>query len=152
MKAEQVLKKIEDIDTKIECRAFDIVQLKLVASGRTSQWGSERVQSSGSQDKMANAIVKYIDLEDEDDPEMRELLRLKQEIINIIKKLEPKHFKMLHRIYVQRMTIREIHLMERMSRTWADNLHNKAKEELQDVLDNMEEGELNVFKNKLLRI
>lgn len=150
MDAKQFVMKIEDIDAKIEGRSYEIAKLKLIASGRTSQWGSERVQSSGSHDKMANTIVQYIDYEN--DAEICELMQLKQEIIDAIKKLQTKHYKMLHRIYVQGMSIRDVYLQEGMSRTWGDNTHNNALKELQGVIDNMEEGEWDVLKDRLLRI
>ncbi len=150
MKAKWFLMKIEEIDAKIEGRSYEIMQLKMIASGRTAQWGSERVQSSGSQQKMADAVAKYIDYEN--DHEMKELLLLKQYIINTIKKLPTKYYKMLHRIYVQGMTIRDIYLMERMSRTWGDRLHNEALKELQKILDGMGEGEKKDVKHRLFRI
>lgn len=147
MKAKWFLMKIEDIDAKIEGRAFEIVQLKLIASGRTAQWGSERVQSSGSQQKMADAIAKYIDYEN--DPEIKVLLELKQYIIDIMKKLPTKYYKLLHKIYVQGMTIRDIYLQEHMSRSWGDSNHKKALKELQIILDNMEKGEQERIKHRL---
>lgn len=152
MKAQWLMNRIEDIDAKIEGRAFDIIQLKFLASGRTAQWGTERVQASGSKDKMASLIAKYIDLENEPDSELKELLFLKQYIINIIKQLPTKHYRMLHRKYVQGLTIRDIHLMEGRSRNWGDDNHKKALKELQKILDGMEEGEKEHVKHRLLRI
>ena len=152
MEAKWMLERIEEIDAKIEGRAFEVIKLKLLASGRTSQWGSERVQSSGSQDKLGNLVAKYIDLEKENDPELKELLLLKQYIINQIKKLPTKQYRMLHRIYVQGMTIRDIYLMEHRSRNWGDDNHKKSLKALQNILDGMEEGELNNVKHRLLRI
>ena len=55
-KAQKFLERVEMIDTIIENKLIEQRQWKDIALGITANMGGERVQSSGSNSKMADAI------------------------------------------------------------------------------------------------
>ena len=82
-KAKKFLGQIEDLDCKITNKLAEIEQWKSIALGTTVQL-SERVQSSGSKEKMANAIDRYVDIEKEINKYIDELVDKRKEVIGVI--------------------------------------------------------------------
>ena len=77
--------------------------------GIPANTNGERVQSSGSQSKMADAINKCVDMEAEIDRLIDELIAIKKEVIEAIEKIDsPVEYDLLHRRYIQFQTLQEI--------------------------------------------
>lgn len=108
MKAKAFLKQIEKLDKMIENKTFEVEYWKGIANGTTAQMGGERVQSSGSQQKMADAVVKYIELENEVAGQIDILIDTKKDVIRVIEQLDPIEYDLLHKHYVQHITLYEI--------------------------------------------
>lgn len=95
----------------------------------------ERVQSSGSQQKMSDAVSRCVDIEREIDSLVDRLIDTKQEIIKTIEQLNAAEYDVLHKRYVQGMTPDEIALKKGKSKSWVDTKHGRALQSVQKILD-----------------
>lgn len=138
MKAKDYLKQIEKLDTLIQNKLAEKARWKDVALGITTTTDGERVQSSGSQQKMADAINRCIDIEREIDSFVDSMVDLKKEIIQTIEQLNPTEYDVLHKRYIQNMTFDEIAETKRKSKSWATTVHGRALQSVQRILDDRE--------------
>lgn len=158
MKAQEYLKQVEKLNVLINNKIAEKAQWKDIALGVTSGVQSitievkgkkelhnmEKVQSSGSQSKLADAIARCVDIEAEIDRLVGKLIDLKQEIIKTIEQLNATEYDVLHKRYIQGMTFDEIGAAKRKSKSWATTVHGRALQSLQRILD--ERGENHVTK------
>ena len=138
MKAKDYLKQIEKLDTLIQNKLAEKGRWKDIALGITTSTEGERVQSSGSQQKMADAINRCIDIEREIDSFVDSMVDLKKEIIQTIEQLNPTEYDVLHKRYIQNMTFDEIAEAKRKSKSWATTVHGRALQSVQRILDDRE--------------
>lgn len=103
----------------------------------TAQSNGERVQSSGRQQKMADAIVEYLDIGGEDDGEIGQLKAERREIIATIEQLEITHYDLLYKKYVMGIdNFQELgDACGGMSKDWAKTTHGRALESVQKILN-----------------
>ena len=132
MRAKEFLEQIEMLDKLIENRQADAQRWRDIANNTTVNMSGERVQSSGSHDTIANAICTYLDIERE---EIDGLLTKRKDIIGVIEKLPPIHYDLLHKVYVQHFTLKEVASMYDMSYNWATTTHGKALKEVQIIIN-----------------
>ena len=137
--AKGFLKQIGKLNTLISNKLVEKEQWKCIATGTTMQL-SERVQSSGSQQKMADAVSKYIDMEKEIDKCIDDLIDKKQEVIRVIEQLDTIEYDVLHKIYVQFFTLQEVADMLEKSYSSITSIHGRALVNVQKILDEMECG------------
>ena len=76
MRAKDYLNQISKIDRLIENKIAEMDQWKAIATGTTSYSEGDRVQSSGSKEKMADAVARYLDMENEINSEIDRLIYL----------------------------------------------------------------------------
>ena len=138
MKAIDYLKQIEKLDTLIQNKSAEKARWKDVALGVTTTTDGERVKSSGSQQKMADAVNRYVDIEREIDSSVDRMVDLKKEIIRTIEQLNPTEYDVLHKRYIQNMTFDEIAEAKRKSKSWATTVHGRALQSVQRILDDRE--------------
>lgn len=138
MKAKDYLKQIEKLDTLIQNKLAEKARWKDIALGITTNTEGERVQSSGSQQKMADAINRCIDIEHEIDSVVDSMVDLKKEIIQTIEQLNPTEYDVLHKRYIQNMTFDEVAEAKRKSKSWATTVHGRALQSVQRILDDRE--------------
>lgn len=138
MKAKDFLLQIEKIDKIINNKVFELEQWKAIALGTTAQMGGERVQSSSSQQKMADAVAMYIDIQAEINASIDKLYDTKREVIKVIEQLKATEYDVLHKKYVQGLTFDEIAAFYGMAYTWATTVHGRALKHVQDILDEKE--------------
>lgn len=65
MDAKDYLLQVKKLDLQIKNKLIEKQQWKDIALGITANMDGERVQSSGTKSKMADALVKCIDIETE---------------------------------------------------------------------------------------
>ena len=65
MKAINYLRQIKVMDAKINSYIEQLGQLETMATKTTSVFGDERVQVSGSQQKMADCVAKIVDMKNQ---------------------------------------------------------------------------------------
>ena len=134
VKAKDFLSKLSKLDRMITNKVCEKEKWRAIALGTTVKI-TERVQTSSSQQKMANAVVNYIDVEKDIDRCISKLADEKRDVINAIEQLEDTHYDVLHKIYVQDYTFQDIAESYDKSYSWATSVHGRALVELQDILD-----------------
>lgn len=137
-KAQEYLEQIPKLNAMIENKMAEVEQWRGVALGITSNSEGERVQSSGSKQKMADAIDRVIDLQSEINGMIDWLIDLKQEIIRTIELLNATEYDVLHKRYIQGMTFDEIGAAKNKSKSWATTVHGRALQHLNVILDEQE--------------
>lgn len=111
-------------------------QWKDIALGITANMDGERVQSSGAKSKMANAVEKCVDMEAEIDSLIDKLIETKKEVIQAIEQLDsPTEYDVLHRRYIQFLSLQEVADHYRKDYGWATTTHGRALKSLQEILD-----------------
>lgn len=122
----------EIIDNKIEERTR--LYLEAVSTGTSGN--GERVQTSTGAWAMTGTVEKYVDIDRQIAGYTREI----QEIICTIEMLEHDEYDVLHKKYVQGMTLKAIARKHKKSYSWVSHVHGNALISLQIILD-MRKGE-----------
>lgn len=132
IKAQNFLDQIVKIDTIIENKQSEVERWKERATSITAPTDSERVQNSGSLQKMADAVCEYVKLEEED---IRQLFKERRYIISIIEQLSITEYKLLYNIYVLQLNFDEAAEELEKSRSWVNSQHGRALQNVQRILD-----------------
>lgn len=136
MDAKNYLQQVEKLDAIIANKLIERQQWKDIALGITASVGGERVQSTTSQQKMANAIERCVDMEAEIDRLIDELINTKKDVIATIEKLySPTEYKILHMRYIQYIGLTEIADMLNREYSWVTTTHGRAMKNVQKILD-----------------
>ena len=134
--AQIYLEQIEKLDVRIKNKLIEQMQWKDIALGITANMGGERVQSSGSLSKMADALNKCMDMEVEIDRLIDQLIAIKREVIQTIEKLDsPIEYNVLHMRYVQFKELQEIADHYGKEYGWATTTHGRALKNVQAILE-----------------
>ena len=139
MRAKDFLRQVKKIDMVIRNKMAEREQWRAIATGTTAQMGGERVQSSGSKQKMADAVGRYVDIETEIDKYIDALVDTKKEIISVIEQLDVEEYDVLHKVYVQYFTLDEVASMNAKSYSHITTVHGRALKNVQNVLDKRKE-------------
>lgn len=141
MNAIVYLKKIKQIDATIIADMEELATLDAMAMKTTAVMGGERVQSSGSQQKMADCVVKIADLKNQIADEIEELLELKREARGILCRLcDGECIELLHKRYFLFETWEQIACEMNYTYKWVSGgLHGKALLQFQRELNKQEE-------------
>lgn len=135
MDAKQFLRQLKKLDKMIENKLAEKARWKAIATGTTAQMGGEKVQSSGSQQKMADAVCRYVDIEKEIDEQIDILIDTRQDVINVIERLNTTEYDILHKMYVQYMSLYDVADIYNKSYSWATTVHGRALKNVQAILD-----------------
>ena len=128
------LEQVPKLNALIQNKMAEADQWKDIALGITPQSNGERVQASGSQQKMADAINRVVDLQSEINEMIDKLIDTKQEIISNIEQLSATEYDVLHKRYIQGMQYDEIGATRGKSKSWATTIHGNALEHLKVIL------------------
>ena len=145
MKAKTFLSQITKLDKMIENKMIERNQWKDIALNTTSASASviingvkhsmDKVQSSGNPQKMADAVVRYVDIEAEIDRHIDELIDIKKDVINVIEQLETAKYDILHKVYVQHLSLYDVADAYDKTYSWVTTIHGKALKDVQKILD-----------------
>jgi hypothetical protein len=134
--AQLYLERVEMIDSIIKNKLIEQRQWKDIALGITANMGGERVQSSGSQSKMADAIEKCVDMETEIDRLVDKLIETKKEVIQTIEQLDnPTLYNILHKRHIQFKALWQIAEDYDREYGWVTTNYGRAIAEVQRILD-----------------
>jgi hypothetical protein len=107
--AQIFLEQVEKIDSIIKNKLIEKQQWRDLALGITANMDGERVQSSGARSKMADAVDKCVDMEDEIVRAVDKLIEQKKEVTQVIEQLySPMEYNVLHMRYIQYKTLQDI--------------------------------------------
>lgn len=134
--AKSYLQQVEMLDAMITNKLIERKKWEEIALGITASIGGDRVQSSSSQSRMADAVVKCVDMETEIDKLIDELIDTKKKVIGTIEKLHsPTEYKLLHLRYIQYISLTEIADILKREYTWVTTTHGRALKNVQNILD-----------------
>ena len=132
--AKGFLRQIRKLDALIKNKIAEREQWKEIALGTSVQL-NERVQFHGSQQKMADAVGKYIDIEKEIDHCIDNLIAKKKEVISVIEQLNAVEYDILHKVYVQYLTLHEVAYSIDKSYSSVTSIHGRALVNVKKILD-----------------
>ena len=136
LKAQEFLRQVRKLDLQITNKLIEKRQWRDIALGITANMDGERVQSSSGKSKMADAVNKCIDIESEVDGLVDKLIDVKKEVIQAIEQLDsPTEYDVLHRRYIQFMSLQDIADHYKKDYGWATTTHGRALKSLQAILD-----------------
>lgn len=134
MDAREYLEQIEKNECIIANKQIEKKYWLDIATGTTAKVGGERVQTSGDGHNMEKQIVEVVLIDEE-------IERLKGEIAEIISTLERLNaieYNLLHKMYVQHLSLKDVCATMRKSYSWAKKAHNRALKNLQRILNDFE--------------
>lgn len=137
MKAIEYLRQIKTMDAKINTDIEELASLEALATKTTSVLGDERVQSSGSQQKMADAVVKIADLRNNINEQIDRFVDYKEEVKNLLfESCDSDCIKLLHKRYFMDKKWEEIAVEMNYTYQWVQGgLHQRALSQVQKALD-----------------
>ena len=143
MTAKEYLKRlsrqIEKLETMIQNKTDESERWKAISLSITSRMGGDRVQSSGSKQKMADAIDKRIDLEQEINSLIDQLYDTRRELLDIIEQLNVDEYDVCYKRYVNRMSFDEIAAAKYRSKNWCTTVHGRALDNVQKIIEEEKE-------------
>ena len=142
MNAKTFLKQLEKLDTIINNKMIERTQWLEIALGVTAHSEGERVQSSGSQQKMADAVDRCVDMEREIDDLIDRLIDLKRDVTSVIEQLPVAEYDVLHKLYIQHMTLYDVAEAKGKTYSWVTSIHGRALKNVQNILDERSEMQL----------
>lgn len=131
MNAKEYLSKLYYLYSKIKEDKKRVERLKEQADKRTSTLSPDKVQTSGSQTKQADAVCEWVDIERqiaEDEAKM-------QEIVNTIEQLKPYESAVLYQRYKYDKSLGEISRDIHRSYSWVSKIHGIGVKKIQYILD-----------------
>lgn len=135
IKAREFMDEIKMLDAVIKNKRIERQQWLDIALSVTGRMDGEKVQTSGNPKKMENATLNAVDIEREIEEGIVRCQRRKLEIIRVIERLPVAEYDVLHKLYIQGMTIQEA--ADAKGRTYSNiaSIHGQALSDLQRILD-----------------
>lgn len=148
-KAKDFLLQVEKLDRLIENKLIERQQWQSIAMGVTSGGESvlvkvngktelqnmEKVQSSGNPQKMSDAIIKYIEIDAEIDRCIEFYVDTRKDVIEVIEKLPAQEYDLLHKVYIQHITLAEAADAYNTTYSNVTTVHGRALKMLQNILN-----------------
>lgn len=152
-RARDFLEELKEIDTRIQNAKFDQEYWEAYSLGLSSQSESvmiggelhnvEKVQSTPNPHRMEDAIIASIEKKPAANIKVEELLKRKEMMLDVISKLKTPSYDILHKIYVQKITLTDYAEQKDRSKSWADSQHGIAIKNLQELLERENQDEKN---------
>lgn len=141
--AKAYLEQIRNIETKIRHLGVEKRRWFDLATNITPNMSSERVQSSGSNSRMADTIINGILDDGKIDERIAALKAQRQEIIDTIESLSELYSDILHRVYVEYQTLKEVAAERKQTYSWITTAHGLALKAVADILESRKATECN---------
>lgn len=123
--AKKYLLQYQKYDAMIENKKAEKEKWETIATSTTAQL-SERVQTSSNGQKMTNAVMKIVKIQEELDESIVKAKNKQDEIIGVIEQLNADEYDLLHKVYVQYYTLKEVQYMKKRSYSSITFLHGRA--------------------------
>lgn len=138
MTAKEKLSEIKRLDTLIQNKTAEKKKWEAVTMDRatviTASTEGERVQSSGSKQRMADTVDSGIDRVRRIEKRIKELYEKMDAIIAIIESLPEVESDILHKVYVQYMSLKEVADSRGVSESTVRHKHLEALDMVSDIL------------------
>lgn len=136
MIAKEYLQSIFFLDSKIDSNRERVKEYKELAVNKTSKMTADKIQTTSSKQKMADAVCSYSDIE----KIIKEDEKKKQEIIDTISLLNPHESIVLYKCYVDKLTLKETSEAIARSYSWVSKRHHEGIKKIQKILDEREKA------------
>lgn len=135
-KAQIYLERIENYNFLIQNKLIEHQQLRELALSITASVGGDKVQSTGSKSKMADAVDRCVDIESEITAIIEKYINEKCNVVGMIEKLDnPTEYNILHLRYVQGISLSDIAEKLNKEYTWVTTTHGRALKSFERVLE-----------------
>lgn len=138
MNAERFLEQYEKLSAMIETKMQRILNLEDAATSITVQSFMERVQSSGSKERMANAICEKLDLNSEVVLEVITLDEKRREIERVIECLPTHEYRVLYKRFIENKELYIIADELKKSYSWVSKKKKSGLKHVQEILNERE--------------
>ena len=133
--AKRYLQQIQLCDSRINTRLEELHRLKEMVVRIMPTPKDNITSGGGSQDKLANAVAKIVDLEAEIDREIDYFVNARRKIVALIDKLsDPDQIQVLHKRYVQYKTLERIAYDMNMSYRNVCYIHGKGLQAVNEIM------------------
>lgn len=128
MQVQKYLQQLKVLDTKIEQKKLQCIELKKKTSNAGAiQYDKEAVQTTKTGDRVEKMIVRYIELENEINDDIQRLQEAKNTIINQIHQMtDDRYMKVLFKKYVEYKSYKLIAIEMSYSFDYVKELHHDA--------------------------
>ena len=134
--AQIYLEKVEKLDVMIDNKLIERQQWRELAFKITANMDGEKVQTSGSKSKMADAVEKCLDMAGEIGDCVDRLIAEKMDVVATIEQLySPSDYRLLHARYIQHIELKDIAVKWGKDYTTITTAHGRALKHVQDILD-----------------
>ena len=121
---------------QIDCLLAEKEQWETMAGKITASMDTDKVKSSGSQSKMADAVAACVDAEEEILCAVDNLAAQRKQIRQVLSQVDnPTWYKLLHLHYIQGYTLDEVAERCNASYDWAKTNHGRALGAVQRILN-----------------
>ena len=135
-KAQTYLERVEKIDTILENKLIEQRRWRDIAMSISANMDGEKVQSSGSKSKMADAIIKCVAMEDDIAEYVDKLIAEKVKAVQLLESLySPTEYKILHMRYIQYMKLSDIAKKLNMEYSNVKTIHFRGLKNVQRMLN-----------------
>lgn len=142
MTAKEYLSQVRKIDIMINYKQRQLDELKHTADSVTANASSERVQSSGTQDRVGQIVARIVDLQNEINRDIDRLVDIKREIMSVVDQLDPTSIELVTKRYFEFKTWEQIAKEMNYSKQWVcsivrgkPGLHIQALRKVQKIID-----------------
>lgn len=134
--AQAYLEQDELCAVKIECKLAEVQQWEDLALSITQVMNGVCVQSSGSKDKLGEAVTNCQIAKGEVAVSVKELIAERKEITGVLNQVDnPTWYKLLHQRYIQHKQLKTVAENMNGSYDWAKTTHGRALKCVQKILD-----------------
>ncbi len=138
MTAKQFLSQARRIDKRIDNYVEEITQLLTLATKTTPSNAQERVQSSGTGDKVGDGAAKIADLQREMDEWVDELLIKKEEIRKVIEQVDDTDcYDLLYKRYILYKKWEQIAVDKDITTMGVWKMHGRALKKVEKILESL---------------
>ena len=132
MDARSYLEQVQKIDKMIENKMIEKEQWETIATGTAGQAAVERVQTSVNRSKMSDAVIKAIGIE----KDIERLTKKRRQIMEVIESLPADEYDLVHKVYVQGLSVFEVAEEYGKSYQWGTKVHRSALMNVKEILKN----------------
>ena len=138
MRAEEFLSRAYRLDQQIQSKVDQLDRIRACACGSGLQYGDVKVQSSGPDSRVENAVIKILEEEQAINDEIDRLVEIKRQIREVINQVDDVTCRLLlEKRNLLFETWPKICMDMKIGLRWAQTRHKDAVAMVQGILDRM---------------
>jgi ribosomal protein L20A (L18A) len=133
--AKKYLLQIQKYDALIENKKAEKVFWEDIATGTTMHISEDVYSSSGNKQKMANAVINILEIQQEINSYIKTLYEKRKEVTDVIEQLNADEYDLLHKVYIQYYSLKEVQYMKKKSYSSITFLHGRALNNVLKIIE-----------------